>query len=604
MNTNVTVQRNTAMEENSKIKVLSNEMTRRLLNTKEDLGSEVRIAVVNDYCQKLCNSGYSNDKIRRIVLCGIKSYERKLRMSKTEGGRRIHRSSKQSGASRYRKKVLGKTEWYREGGKQDDEKEEGADSRMSAEGGRMPGGTGRTKKKDIEVLKTKTVLFVEHTPNGELAKSIRETLKRVEHIVGFKVKVVERAGTAVKSFFSLTRMWEGAPCGRLDCTTCSQVGEEVIACNKRNLVYENICVKCNPTAVTRGELKNANTNTPSLYVGETARSIYERGREHWEDYKSKSSDSHIYKHHVLHHNSEGEPEFVMKVVGYHSTALSRQVGEAVRIGRRGADSLLNSKSEFNRCSIVRLTLEKEENKTKEDQQGESMDGATEDMWEGRMLQKREESDRFKRRELGRPDSTTTAGKRREQGAREGRTRPTKRRKHETLGEDWGEKGTPVEERGSKGMTVTVVVEKDDSCTTPVEVRGSKGVTGECGGGPDDLCTGFVRPQYVDELRMKPKNDGDVHKWRKEVNVKRTWCKLGSGLFGWRRQKVTSWRHEETGSLMTSQEYTSYVKGNTQKGDTFKNFPFNSTLRAALPTEDSLDGVQARIRLQETSQHTE
>ena len=100
----------------------------------------------------------------------------------------------------------------------------------------------------------------------------------------------------------------------------------------------------------------------------------------------------------------------MKVVGYHSTALSRQVGEAVRIGRRGADSLLNSKSEFNRCSIVRLTLEKEENKTKEDQQGESMDGATEDMWEGRMLQKREESNRFKRRELGRPDSTTTAGK--------------------------------------------------------------------------------------------------------------------------------------------------------------------------------------------------
>ena len=113
---------------------------------------------------------------------------------------------------------------------------------------------------------------------------------------------------------------------------------------------------------------------------------------------------------------------------------------------------------------------------------------------------------------------------------------------------------------------------------------------------DELCTGPVSGlnDSCMGLKSEDKHAGDIHKWRKEVNVKKTWCKLSSGLFGWRRQKVTSWRHEETGSLMTSQEYTSYVKGNTQKGDTFKNFPFNSTLRAALPTEDSLDGVQARI----------
>ena len=39
---------------------------------------------------------------------------------------------------------------------------------------------------------------------------------------------------------------------------------------------------------------------------------------------------------------KGEPEFIMKVVGFHRTALSRQVGEAVRIMRRGL--VLNSKS--------------------------------------------------------------------------------------------------------------------------------------------------------------------------------------------------------------------------------------------------------------------
>ena len=40
--------------------------------------------------------------------------------------------------------------------------------------------------------------------------------------------------------------------------------------------------------------------------------------------------------------------------------------------------------------------------------------------EGRMLKRRDEFDRLKRRELGRPDLTTSAGKR--QGQREGQGR--------------------------------------------------------------------------------------------------------------------------------------------------------------------------------------
>ena len=42
-------------------------------------------------------------------------------------------------------------------------------------------------------------------------------------------------------------------------------------------------------------------------------------------------------------------------MAYYRTALSRQVGEAVRIRRRG-EAILNSRSEFNRCLITRLSL--------------------------------------------------------------------------------------------------------------------------------------------------------------------------------------------------------------------------------------------------------
>ena len=113
---------------------------------------------------------------------------------------------------------------------------------------------------------------------------------------------------------------------------------------------------------------------PSVYVGETCRSIYERGLEHWKSYEEGDSESHILKHHVLHHGGEGQPLFHLKPVKFYRTALSRQIGEAVRIGKRGCLAL-NSKAGYNRCEIPRLTLGEEagdgdfgEDPTKQDQE--------------------------------------------------------------------------------------------------------------------------------------------------------------------------------------------------------------------------------------------
>ena len=67
---------------------------------------------------------------------------------------------------------------------------------------------GRLTKGDGGI-KTRTVLFVEHTPGGELSKRIRETLSRLEDMMGFRIKVVERTGTQIKDLFSLTNIWGG-----------------------------------------------------------------------------------------------------------------------------------------------------------------------------------------------------------------------------------------------------------------------------------------------------------------------------------------------------------------------------------------------------------
>ena len=59
-----------------------------------------------------------------------------------------------------------------------------------------------------------------------------------------------------------------------------------------------------------------------------------------------------------HHQPGEEASFLMRPVKYFRTALKRQLAEAVRIGRRGgAGAVLNSREEYNRCEIPRLSLE-------------------------------------------------------------------------------------------------------------------------------------------------------------------------------------------------------------------------------------------------------
>ena len=86
----------------------------------------------------------------------------------------------------------------------------------------------KTKRKSVKTgnqdIPTKSVLFVESTPGGVLAKQLRELLERLQHHLGAKIKVVERTGTPLKDIFPLNSLWEGAGCGRGDCYPCNQGG--------------------------------------------------------------------------------------------------------------------------------------------------------------------------------------------------------------------------------------------------------------------------------------------------------------------------------------------------------------------------------------------
>ena len=97
------------------------------------------------------------------------------------------------------------------------------------------------------------------------------------------------------------------------------------------------------------------------YIGETNRSGYERGKEHWDMRRNFSEKSHLLKHCLLHHKEKNPEEvrFGMKLRRQYRSALERQVGEATAIleEKEKGIHLMNSKSEFNRCVLPRITTE-------------------------------------------------------------------------------------------------------------------------------------------------------------------------------------------------------------------------------------------------------
>ena len=136
---------------------------------------------------------------------------------------RFHYTAKETGGKRWKQKLLGKTTWYRKRRGEDDNNDRKTWGPRSKEARRKTGS---------QELKTRAVLFVPQTPMGELARRSKEIIQKMEHLLKFKLKVVERAGVSLKSHFSQSSIMKGMPCGRQECIPCGQEGEEIQECTK------------------------------------------------------------------------------------------------------------------------------------------------------------------------------------------------------------------------------------------------------------------------------------------------------------------------------------------------------------------------------------
>ena len=126
--------------------------------------------------------------------------------------------------------------------------------------------------------------------------------------------------------------------------------------NKNKGFVFTFCLRCK-LAVENGEpgAKQA------VYPGESARSGSERSKNHYDDYNNNLEASHMMKHFINSHSQDEErPQFGMRVVRHHTSAVHRQIHEACLIWQRARQKnavVLNSKSMTKRGSLKRLVIE-------------------------------------------------------------------------------------------------------------------------------------------------------------------------------------------------------------------------------------------------------
>ena len=89
--------------------VLAQEVVRRLMNTSEDSSLSTRMHILSTYDRKLTTSGYSKAQRLEIIESGLVGYARKV---KRQGGKR-HRKGSDTKKERIRKKISGKTSWFK-----------------------------------------------------------------------------------------------------------------------------------------------------------------------------------------------------------------------------------------------------------------------------------------------------------------------------------------------------------------------------------------------------------------------------------------------------------------------------------------------------------
>ena len=179
-----------------------------------------------------------------------------------------------------------------------------------------------------------TVLFVDATPNGELAKECQNIFKES----GLRIKTVERAGRSIKERLVKSNPFKSRTCKETDCQVCKMNPEA--NCKIRDIVYQISYLGSEEDGPCR-----------ESYIGKSARSLKERINEHVEKYEKKDKNSVLFKHVEEKHGGRRQQITVERLATCPGDPMLRKVSEAVYI--QELLPTLNSNEEWGNSNIPR-----------------------------------------------------------------------------------------------------------------------------------------------------------------------------------------------------------------------------------------------------------
>ena len=285
-----------AMSFTSKRTMLTQDILRVLLRCSPHLPWNQVLPHLNHMMTRIQYSGYSEKFRKEVTTSAIQAYDT-IRGKEKDGIQPMYRPKNWNVKERAAEKRKKRENWFRKKGEN-------------------------------------TVIFIPATPHSELKKGFDEAIRKSE----LKIKIIERAGKNLKNRLQRSNPFAKKPCNNVtQCVACEP--NKGSNCRKNNVTYEFKCDLCG-----------------DVYVGETSRNLYTRGKEHMYDYSKKNDKSVLYRHAIDKHSDNPTlPTYQAKITGIYTTALTRQIAEATKIGTLGAKAI-NSKLEWRHTKVTRSQL--------------------------------------------------------------------------------------------------------------------------------------------------------------------------------------------------------------------------------------------------------
>ena len=204
------------------------------------------------------------------------------------------------------------------------------------------------RKKGNDNRYVESLVMVPHTPSSELKSRINKIEMGLRNLTRFKY--VEEMGRTIREMV-VRKDPDPKHCGRSNCFTCK---EKPGACMRAGIVYRITCMTC----------KQGGQDT--VYIGESARTSWDRGVEHLYALEKGNLESPLVEHAEEDH-PQAPRDFKMEVLQFTSRNLIRQATEAMQIRKHRNSKVINRKGEWGENLPPKLTIE-EDNKVSQPKQ--------------------------------------------------------------------------------------------------------------------------------------------------------------------------------------------------------------------------------------------